>query len=87
MRGCRLGTLTVHRRLSRYQSVTTGSTFDPKRHDTMLITVCKRCRKLLDAQQLKFTSRHKVTNGVECNLKKRKTKPVSSSGAFKFVSF
>ena len=67
--------------------MTSGSTFDPKRHDTMLITVCKRCRGLLDAQQLKFTSRHKVTNSVECNWEKRKAKPVSSSGAFKFVSF
>jgi hypothetical protein len=48
---------------------------------------CARCRRLLDAHQLKFTSRHKVTNGVECNWKKLKAKPVSSSGAFKFVSF
>jgi hypothetical protein len=67
--------------------LTSGSTFDPKRYDTMLITVCNRCRGLLDTQQLKFTSRHKVTNGVECNWKKRKAKPVSASGAFNFVSF
>jgi hypothetical protein len=67
--------------------LTSGSTFDPKRHDTMLITTCKWSRGLLDAQLLKFRSRHKVTNGVECNWKKLKAKLVSSSGAFKFVSF
>ena len=67
--------------------MTSGSTFGSKRYDTMLITVCKRCRRLLDAHQLQFTSRHKVRTGVKCNWKKLKAKPVSSSGAFKFVSF
>jgi len=50
-----------------YSRLIGGSTFDPKRYDTMLFTVCKRCRGLLDAQQLKFTSLHNVTKGVECN--------------------
>jgi hypothetical protein len=50
-----------------YSRLIGGSTFDPKRYDTMRITVCKRCRGLLDAQQLKFTSLHNMTKGVECN--------------------
>ena len=80
-----------------------GHRFYYEQHDTLLVHVCRRCRKADGAQQLKYTSRHKVTRGdierrmrehcptgysfVDCNWKKRKAKFVNEDGALKFVSF